>query len=336
MSVVGNTYLNMIDFIKQQGADGDVTADVINLLAELTPVFRNGWHAECNKTTSMMHNILTGLPAVAWGRLYKGIPQGKSSHAMVEDTTGFVEGRSNIDQRLLKLFAEKNIAQMKMNENAAFLEAMAQEFETGFFYHDTTTDPDKFKGVAARYNKLATSGAGRQIVDAGGTGSDNTSIWFITWGDSQTSLIHPKGSSMGVEHEDHGAQRVTDADGNAFYAEEHTWRLHVGCSVGDYRYNARIANIDVSDLRAGSVPIFDFMRKAYYKLKSRNFPAGRQVIYCNADVMEVLDMLSANAGSSDNFVRLRPMEIEGKEWDTYKKIPIQETEALLNTEARIT
>jgi len=51
--------------------------------------------------------------------------------------------------------------------------------------------------------------------------------------------------------------------------------------------------------------------------------------------MEALDALAHNAGASDNFTRLKPMEIEGKEVLTYRGIPIRETDALLNTEARV-
>lgn len=334
MAVVGTSYIDMLDVITQRGPDGKATAAVINLLSQLTPVFRNGWHAPCNKGKSHQHNIRVGLPSVAWGRLYKGIPQSKSGFAQVEDTTGFVEGRSTVDVRLLALHpGEENT--IRMNESSGFIEAMGQEFETGFFYHDTTTAPEKFKGLAARYNQLASSGSGRQIIDAGGTGSDNTSAWFVTWGNQYTSLIHPEGSDMGISHKPHGEQRITDANGDAFYAEEHTWTLHVGASVGDHRYNSRIANIDVSDLIAGTVDIYKFMRKAYYALKSRTIPAGSQAIYMNADVLEALDAANTNAAAGDNFVRLRPMELEGKEVMSYRSIPIFETEALLNTEARV-
>jgi len=58
-------------------------------------------------------------------------------------------------------------------------------------------------------------------------------------------------------------------------------------------------------------------------------------IYCNRDVLEALDALATNAGASDSFVRLKPMEIEGKEVMAYRGIPIRESDAVLNTEARV-
>ena len=112
-----------------------------------------------------------------------------------------------------------------------------------------------------------------------------------------------------------------------------TW--HVGLAVKDFRYVARIANIDVSNMAAGSVALYDFMRKAYYALQGRRVAGGRISIYCNTDVLEALDALATNAGASDSFVRLKPMEIEGKEVLTYRGIPLRETDAIINTEERV-
>jgi len=103
-----------------------------------------------------------------------------------------------------------------------------------------------------------------------------------------------------------------------------------------------VANIDLSDLQAGNVDIYAFLRQAYYKLKSRRVnkimdqkSPGRLAMYCNRDVLEALDALATNAGSDDNFVRLRPMEIQGQEVMSYRNMPIRETDAILNTEAQV-
>ena len=88
-------------------------------------------------------------------------------------------------------------------------------------------------------------------------------------------------------------------------------------------------------MEAGSVALYDFMRKAYYKLQNRRVAGGNIAIYCNRDVLEALDALATNAGASDSFIRLRPMEIEGKEVMTYRGIPIRETDAIINTEAQV-
>ena len=136
-----------------------------------------------------------------------------------------------------------------------------------------------------------------------------------------------------------GRQRVLDENGNPYYVKEEKFTWHLGLAVKDWRYVSRVANIDVSEMQAGNVKLYDFMRKAYYKLQSRirrgDAAGGRQVIYCNRDVLEALDALATNAGAGDNFVRLKDSELEGQEVLTYRGIPIRETDALLNTEARV-
>ena len=216
----------------------------------------------------------------------------------------------------------------------AFLEAMSQEVASKIFYGNTASDPEEFMGLAPRFNDLSAPNGG-QIIDAGGTGSDNTSIWFVTWGDNQTQLLYPQGTMAGVQREDKGSQRVLDDNGNPYYAKEEMFTWNCGLAVKDWRYVSRVANIDVSLMDAGSVALYDFLRKAYYKLQNRRVQGGSMAIYCNRDVLEALDALATNAGASDSFVRLKPMEIEGKEVMSYRGIPIRETDAILNNEARV-
>jgi hypothetical protein len=331
MATLGNSFIDLIDVYKLQDGRGQFNP-VIEMLMEMNPILEDAIAVECNKGTSHLHTIRTGLPAVTWGRLYAGIPAGKGRTAQVEDTTGFVEGLSTIDKRLLDL--STNEGAVRLSEAQAYLEAMSNEVSSKVFYGDTASDPEEFMGLAPRFNSLSAANGG-QIIDAGGTGSDNTSIWFVTWGDNQCNLLYPKGTQAGVQREDMGEQRITDATGNAYYAKEEKFTWHVGMAVKDWRYVSRIANVDVSDMGAGTVALYDFMRKAYYQLQNRRVAGGKIAIYCNRDVLESLDALATNAGASDNFARLKPMEVEGKEVMTYRGIPIRESDALLNTEARV-
>ena len=64
--------------------------------------------------------------------------------------------------------------------------------------------------------------------------------------------------------------------------------------------------------------------------------AWRRYIVASRRLLEALDAESTNDASSDNFVRLRPMEIQGEEVMTWRGIPIRDTDNLLNTETRLT
>ena len=214
MATLANTYLNLIDIHKQ----GDpATGEVIEVLKRQNPILDDAMAMECNMGAVHRHGIRTGLPTPAWGRLYQGIPQSKSSVQQVDDTTGFLEARSGVDTRALKL--SKNPGALRLGEAMSHLEAMNQEMASGLFYHDTATTPEKFKGLAARFGALGGGGSGNQILDAGGAGSANTSIWFVTWGDHACHLLYPEGTKAGVSRMDKGEQRVLDANGNPFFVK---------------------------------------------------------------------------------------------------------------------
>lgn len=330
MAVLGNTMIDLIDKYKLEDSNGQIVK-VIELLSEMNPILDDAMMVECNKGTIHMHTVRTGLPSVSWGKLYKGIDQSKSRTAQVEDTTGFVEGLSSVDTRLLELGNEGAI---RLSEAQSFLEAMNIEVASKIFFGNSADDPEEFMGLAPRFNDLSAAN-GKQIIDAGGTGSNNTSVWFVTWGDNQCQLLYPKGTQAGIKREDKGEQRVTDADGNAYYVKEEKFTWHVGLAVRDHRYVSRIANIDRTAMAAGTVKLYDFMRKAYYQLQNRRVAGGKLAIYCNRDVLEALDALASNAGAADNFIRLKPMEIEGKEVMTYRGIPLRETDSLDVAEARV-
>lgn len=347
MATIGNTYYNLADYFRSMSPDGSIEADIVEILAELTPIVRDAVNIEANNGTNHIHSVRDTLPSVTWGRLYKGVAPSKSGRSQVTDTTGFVEGLSDIDTRLLELAGGKAEA-LRMSEARGFLQSMAQEAEETIFYGDTITTPEEFKGLAARANAIGSGTYGNQIVDGGGSGSDNTSVWFVTWSEDYTSIIHPQNTKAGLQREDKGEQRVLDADGRAYFVKEELFRWHLGLSVKDPRGNVRVANIDVSDLLAGNVDIHALLRKGYYRLGTRRSgkyldaqgnaiagagATGRTVIYMNTTVLEALDAEAMGSGASA--LQLRPMELEGKEVLTWRGLPIRETDAILNTEAAV-
>jgi hypothetical protein len=341
LATIGNSFLGLADVYKRTDQNRNIVP-VIEALNILNPLMEDAVMIEANQGTKHLSTIRTGLPQVTWGKLYQGIPQGKSTTTQVEDTTGFFEGLSTIDERLLEI--SKSPAEVRMSEAEPYLESMAQEATTNFFYADTATTPERFKGIAARYNAIGSFGAGNQIIDAGGTGSDNTSVWFVTWGTNQTSLIYPEGTTAGVSRQDMGRQRVLDDLGNPYFAKEEMFRQHLGCRVGDWRFNARVANISVSAMQAGTLDLFKFLRTAYYRLQTRRnarignggmVSPGKTVMYANRAVLEYLDALSTNSGQTDNKIRLVPDDLAGKEVQVYRQMPIRETDSLINAEARV-
>ena len=333
MATLGSSFLDLIDLFKRQDDTLEI-ATIIELLAETNAMLDDAITMEANMGTKHRTTVRTGLPSVTWGQLYQGIAQSKSTTAQVDDATGMLEGLSTVDKRLLDLSG--NPGALRLSEAQSFLEALSQEMAATLIYGDVSTAPEEFTGFAPRFNSL-TAPNGGQIVDGGGTGSDNTSVWFNTWGDRQTHMIYPQGTQAGIAREDKGEQRVLDGSSNAYYVMEELFRWHNGLTVRDWRYVARVANIDVSNLDAGSVDIYALMRQAFWRLKSHRVSGGRMAIYCTASVLEALDAdTTPTTGTSASFVRLRPMEVDGREVMGYRGIPVRQTDAILETEAQIT
>ena len=215
MALVGNTYLGLKDLLAQK-ENGKVTNTIIDLMSQTSPLVEDAVVKECNDGSTHKTTVRNGLPEVEFRKFYEGVTPSKGQYTQVVDTTGMLEAYSNIDKSLADIANDKD--QFRLNESLGFLEAMTQTVEKNLFYGKKATNPAGFDGLATRYGKISsTAGSiGNQIIDAGGTGSDNTSIWFITWGDLHTHLIYPKGSQAGISHKDLGEQTQQNSDGSMY------------------------------------------------------------------------------------------------------------------------
>lgn len=343
MATLGNTYLGLIDLYKQQGGKGEIVSTIMEMLHQMNPFLAEMIFIQCNCKTKHKTTIRTGLPESTWRKFYEGVQPNKSTLKQVEDATGMLENWIETDEDLADISG--NVPQFRLNELMAHLEGMNQDVAETMIYGSLANDSGSFLGLAPRFNDL-TAENGNQIIDAGGQGSNNTSIWMIGWGENTVHGIYPEGTMAGLEHKDLGVETVNNPDGSRFRAYRDQLKWHCGISVRDWRYVTRIANIDVDAVASGDVDLYGFLRKSFYQNWGRRkivgmngsesaIPSIQPTILLNTDMLEALDALGTNAGASDNFVRLKPVEIQGQEVLTYRGIPLRETDALINTEERV-
>ncbi|URC15449.1 major capsid protein [Octadecabacter Antarctic BD virus 1] len=332
MATVGNTYLTLADLRRQQNKD-DTIADIIEILAEELAMLEDGPTFECNSGDEHLTTIRAGLPAPTWRKLYQGVQPTKGENAQVKDSTGYLEDWSEVDAKLVE--KSKNPQKFRMNEGKSHIMGIAQEIGATAIYGDTDTDPEKFLGLEPRYNSL-TAANGNQIVDAGGSGSDNTSVWFIGWGEMGTHFLYPEGSEAGIKREDKGVQTKEKADGSLYDVYREKFCQDIGLSVRDWRVNARVANIDVSDLNKGatgdSADLVDLMITAYYRLDNPTRTNVNTVIYCSRIIAEYLHKQAMNKTN----VNLTLESIEGKPITKFLGHTVRRMDAILETEARVT
>lgn len=303
---------------------------IVELLAATNPVLNDMTFMEGNLPTGHKTTVRTGLPGVTWRKLYGGVQPSKSTTAQVTDSCGMLEAYAEVDKALADL--NGNAAAFRLSEDKAFIEAMSQEMAQTLFYGNETTEPEAFTGFAPRFNSLSAQNADN-IVDAGGTGSDNTSIWLVVWGPNTCHGIYPKGSTGGVQMRDLGEVTVENVDGASGRAQMYRshYRWDCGLTVRDWRYIVRIANVDVSDLTtlANTKNLINWMIQAAERLPS--FGAGRAAFYVNRNIREklrlgILEKVATN---------LTFETVAGKRVLTFDEIPVMRTDALINSESRV-
>lgn len=287
MAVLSSTNLTLADWAKRTDPEGRVPV-IAELLSQSNEILEDCVFKEGNLPTGERVVIRTGLPAVYWRALNQGIPNSKSTTAQVDEACGILEARSEVDKDLAML--NGNTAQFRLSEDVAFLEAMNQTQATTMFYGNPAIEPKSFLGLAARYSAApGSSGIGQNIIEGGGTGSDNTSVYLVVWGDNTVYCPFPKGSSAGLMHEDLGEQTVYDGNNRLqAYATRYQWKN--GLVVKDWRYVVRIANIDVSDMANASgtqastvaTQLIKLMTRALYRVP--NMTMGRAAFYMNRTV----------------------------------------------------
>lgn len=348
MAVLGGTALTLADWAKRINDDGK-TMTIVELLSQVNEVLDDMLWVEGNLPTGHKTTIRTGLPSATWRLLNYGVPNAKSTTAQIIDTVGNLETYAVIDKDLADL--NGNTAEFRMSEVSAFLEGMSQQVATTLFYGNTSTNPERFMGLAPRFNTVATATAqtAANVLDAGGTGSTNTSIWILCWGPNTMHGIFPKGKIAGLRHTDMGEWPVLDVLGNTYQAYRDHFKWECGITVRDWRYAVRICNIDVTTLSGGAPPnLINLLIRALYRIPTTAAGIGatvtssdapsiqggngsRIVIYCNRVIRTYLDIQATNKTN----VLLQMNQFDGKMVTTFRGVPIKTCDAILNTEARV-
>ena len=331
-----NNNLTLADWAKRTDPEGRV-ALVAELLSQSNEILEDCVFKEGNLPTGDRVVVRTGLPTAYWRSLNQGIPNSKSTTAQVDEACGMLEARSEVDKDLAML--NGNTAQFRLSEDNAFLEAMNQTQASTMFYGNPATDPKQFLGLATRYSST-TAGNGTNIIPGGSTsGSLNTSVYLVVWGDNTVYCPFPKGSKAGLVHEDLGEQTVYDGVNRMqAYATRYQWKS--GLVVKDWRYVVRIPNLLVADVVAGTgtqaasaaTQLTKLMMRAMYKIP--NLDSGRAAFYMNRTVHSGLAVQSLDRSQAALAVQPALSQFgTARNYLSFQGIPIRRVDCLLNTEA---
>ena len=336
MATIGGNVLTLADWAKRRDPDGK-TSLIVEALSESNMVLEDMMFKEGNLPTGERATIRTGLPDTFYRMMNQGIPKSKSTTAQITENAAELTALSEIDKSTADL--EGDVNAFRLSESMAFIESMSQKQAETLFY-GSAANPQEFVGFANRYNDLSAPN-GQNILDAGGTGSDNTSIWLLSWGAQTVHGVFPKGTVAGIKHEDHGVEWAFDSNNDRFraYIDSYEWKN--GLVVKDWRYAVRTANVDISDLVAltgsqaltASTSIIKMMSRAIDRLPTMT---GNMSFYVNRTVASHLKVIGLEKSNSAVTIEPALTQFGANIFETrFLGIPVRIVDQLVENEARV-
>lgn len=331
MAGLSSNALTLLDWAKRLDPDGK-TASVAELLSQTNEILADMLWLPGNLETGHRTTVRTGLPTVAWRLLNQGVQPSKSTTAQIDEACGMMEAWSEVDCELAKLNGDVNA--FRLSEATAFIEAMNQEFASTLFYGNSGVAPEEFTGLSIRYSD-PTATNGSNVIDAGGSGSDNTSIWLIQWHPTTIHGIFPKNSKAGLNHMDLGEQTVqtsTSVAGTRLRVYQEKWDWKCGIALRDWRFAVRIGSIDVSNLvgKTSAADLIELMIKAIYRMPVLNL--GKMAFYMNRTCLQMLDIQRRDDMLNGGIVY---KEVDGISIPTFRNIPIRVCDSIVENEASV-
>lgn len=342
MGALSDYWPTLLDVTRRMSPTGGIDV-VAEILQEYNDVLEDIPWVEGNLPTGHQTTIRTSNPAPTFRLLNQGVVPVKTTTGQIVDTCAILEARNHIDKDLAML--NGNTAAFRLSEDKGIVQEMSNTLADTLIYGDTSTDPEKFNGLAARYYAITTATTAANVIDGGGTGSDNTSIWLVCWSPDKVFGIYPKGSQGGLQQRDLGEQSIVDPNTTGAYMQAlvswYQWKC--GICVRDWRYVVRIANIDVSSLLTASdssdtsANLFKLMSKALDRVPPMG-KAYRPVFYMNETVRSMLRVkmmdktnLQLTLGDLKSESIARPQGVL-----QFMGVPCRRIDSILNTETALT
>jgi hypothetical protein len=312
----------MLELARRKDPKGDFPV-IAEILAKTNEIMADAIWQEANGASYHEYIQRATLPAGTWRQINGGVAAEASKTNKKTAGIGMLEAYAEVDKKLIELSPNPNA--FRMSEAKAFIEGMGQTMAEQIFYGSVAADGvETFDGLATLMGSLS---ATTNVIGAGGTGSDLTSVYVINWSEAGVYMVYPKGSKTGGVHRtDLGEQTKTLSSGAMLQIYRDHFMIHGGLVVADTRYAGRIANIETS----GSSNIFnpDDLITLLNRMPGRGAGA---TIYCNSTIFTQLDIQAKDKTN----VNYGPADAFGRPTVTFRGHPVRLCEAILDTESAI-
>ena len=339
----------LVDLASRTDPEGKIPI-IAEMLSQCNDFYDDLAWVEANEKTGHEFVFRTSIPAGFWRQYYQGVPYSKSTTAKARVGLGMLEDYSQIDEALARHSGD--VERFRESEDVAFLEGMSQTIIETFFYGNTVTNPASFAGLSTFYNTVNTATAqnARNVLNGGGTGNSNTSLWLVGHSPETIFGLFPRGSQAGLLMKDKGDMVPGfDSAGNRFEALTSWFHQEAGLCPKDWRYGVRLANLDTTSAGLAGPNAYDIFTgmsemlltfpkdtkagSGVVKTDAPTDPATgvRSVFYCNRTTRHYMDVQAMR----DRQVLLRIEDYAGMPIMGFRDKPIKIVDQLLNSEAAV-
>jgi hypothetical protein len=335
MAAIGVELVTMSDVAKSKNKQIGKVAEV---LLQSNPILNDIPYIEMNEKTIHTESLRSNLPTVYYRKANQPIPASKTNIEERNFSAAHFESKSQMDIKVAARGGADRVPFNRWNQAQGHIQAMANEHADLMIYGSPASDARKVSGFMDILSTLSASEpTSKQIISAGGVGSDNTSILFVDWGEQTIFGVYPSGCEAGLKRTDRGQVQIvgTTESGSTgtFWGWEEDFEIDHGLVIKDYRAVARVCNIDISDLKDGGVTAADLLKlmtRAHYRIPAA-VRTGKGVVYMNSTIASFLHEQSlekVGAGGGLTF-----QNYQGEQVMMFLGRRVVVTDALLNTEA---
>lgn len=262
-------------------------ASIAEVIAQENPILDDIPWSQGNLLTGDIFFRRTAKPSSVIRKINEGIEATASKTETVTETCVEIAARGIVDMSELDL--APNAAAYLMTENRPHMAALGEDFAASIFYGSNNAG-SQGSGILGFANRMGTLKSER-VIDFGGTGQNLTSIYCIKWDATEVGGIYPKNASAGIKVITKSNEHVPDRDGKMFLAHVTDYKWFVGLKVRDYRYMARLANIDRDVLLTDETARRELFRKMILlKNKIHHVDRGRVVFYADSEIFNALEI----------------------------------------------
>lgn len=331
------TFMTYADIVSASESDEVALIDVV---ARRSPLLRHlMWiPTDAGEKNTYAYQMVTEHPSFDPIGFNEGSTVTKAGYEEASDGVTYFEDRTAIDVKYRDQMPKK-AEQFRKTQGMIKTSGMANSMAQQILYGNKATNERQINGLMTRYNALSGIASYRssQIVDAGGTGSDNASIVIMAHGQTGIHGIYPAASTYGINITAEADWKKIESTGAILDVYGDKIRYSGGIATPNPRAFVRIANIDVSDI-LGSTPIdiHPLINEALSKL-SADVDRSTLRCYTSSSVALAIQNQAAdnnNRNTMQNIFKDKIFETQS-DFMVGGGIPGFIDDAMLETEARV-